>query len=176
MMPIALLPLAIIPNLLLGNFFNGPVVDAFCIATLLTWGGVSCAAMSLGCVESIRYFRRRFAVLYPRFWCEIARLAWHGIFIGFITMMTISCVAGIFKAAGLETFTWSIAMEIPGYCRWMFLFAAGTVYTLSLLRWTWPTGRAAECVHFFLPLIVSGSIFDYVLDNWPLVSSGRTGL
>ena len=164
MLPIALIPLTMFPSLL---FDAGPVVAAASIATWTTWGVVSLTAMWLGCVESIRYFRRRVAAHCPRFWCEVGRLAWHGIFLGCITMMTISGIADVFNAQELKEISWSIARVIPTCGLWGFLSAASASYLLSLLRWSRPSGRAAECVDFFAPLIISGFIFDYVLDNWP---------
>lgn len=166
---IALFGTTLFVNALIGPWRFGPIESAVSVATWLTWGSVSCLAMSIGCIHSLRNIRRLGvrSLLRFRLWFELGRLSWNAAFLGFVLMATGSFVGSIWPVKLPEANLWLAGKAAVG-CLVILFAIAGTIgYALALARWRLPTGRAFECVHFFLPLVASGCLLVFAVDGWP---------
>lgn len=155
-------------NWTVGHWLDGPLGTVFRIATWLTWGAVSCLAMGICFFRSWRNLNRlgAGAVFRPRLWFEMSALAWHAMFLGFVATVVFSLIVELLSPF-LATRIWLVGRTSCGFFFVAFLATGILGYGLLLARWQKPPwGRAFECVHFFLPLIVGGSLIVIASDHW----------
>ena len=92
-----------------GMWFAHPVDAMINTATLLTWGAVSCLAMLIACMRSVRSVRRLGlrSAFRCRVWFELGGLSWHAAFLVCVVAATSSFLGEAWKVEPVETIAWS---------------------------------------------------------------------
>ncbi len=169
MLLVAMFGTTMLLSVLIGQWINGPIAHVLNVVTWLTWGLVSCLAMSIGCIHSVRNLQRLGlrSVLRFRIWFELGRLSWHTAFLGFVVAATVSFVAGALNFRQVEPIGWSTGTATVESLL-VVIAVTGTIgYAFAFARWRIPTGRAFECVNFFLPMASGFYLIVYAFDRWP---------
>ena len=171
MLLVAMFGATMFVNNLIFQWINGPVARVMSVATWLTWGLVSCLAMSMGSTHAVRNVRRLGlrSILRFRLWFELGRLAWHAMFLGVVLAASVAYVGSALNVKQIEAVVWPFVHWTVEPLLVSFAMTGAIGYILAVSRWRIPSGRGFECVNFFLPLGASIYLLIYVIGPWPPV-------
>jgi len=156
-------------GMMLAQWLDGPLAEVLQVANWATWGLVACLALIIGCFDSARNMYRLGPAGWsrPRWWFEAGALAWNEMCLVFAVTVALSLIADTLNAKPLEQKIWSIGRPIVAASFFVFAAAGLVGYGLSLVHWKRPTGRAFDCVHFYLSFISGAVLIVYASDRWP---------
>lgn len=157
-------------NSLTNRWINGLVADVINVATWTSWAVVCCFAMLIAIRRSARNVFRMgaFAVTRARWWFECATTAWNIVVLLFLVTLVVSWAAVWLQAQGVGAIVWQGGRLLNSIGLATFAIAGTAGYGVSFARRRWPTGRASECVHYFLLLPAGFMCVIVAVDHWPI--------